>query len=196
MSELTLTARMKEQIVDLVEEQVEKRHAESINLEDAKLIVNGNTTILIVGDEKYVARCKDEEFDLEKAVMALLVKRERYTRGSIKRLMDRAVYQEKKVNYFEKALKGMTKALENSVDILKENCDYVKNLTPVQRYLYDKGYKPGDMFIDCDDALHKITPTRTIEHFWNTAWIGTKANEVTVRYFKRYWEPIRRVYND
>lgn len=64
------------------------------DIDKAKLIVNGDATILIIDDEKYIVKRNDEEFDLEKAVMALIAKREGYTRGFIKRLMNGAIYQD------------------------------------------------------------------------------------------------------
>lgn len=61
-----------------------------------RVIFNKPTTILIVGDKKYIAKAHDEEFDEEKGLLMCLAKASGYTHADIKKLIKSAQRQEKR----------------------------------------------------------------------------------------------------
>lgn len=61
-----------------------------------RVIFNNPTTILIVGDKKYIAKAHDEEFDEEKGLLMCLAKASGYTHANLKALLKGAQRQTKK----------------------------------------------------------------------------------------------------
>lgn len=56
-------------------------------IRDMRVIFNDPTTILIVGDKKYIAKAHDEEFDEEKGLLMCLAKASGYTHANLKSLL-------------------------------------------------------------------------------------------------------------
>lgn len=61
-----------------------------------RVIFNNPTTILIVGNKKYIAKAHDEEFDEEKGLLMCLAKASGYTHANLKALLKNAQHQTKK----------------------------------------------------------------------------------------------------
>lgn len=58
-----------------------------------RVIFNKPTTILIVGDKKYISKAHDEEFDEEKGLLMCLAKASGYTHANLKALLKSAQRQ-------------------------------------------------------------------------------------------------------
>ena len=58
-----------------------------------RVIFNNPTTILLVGDKKYIAKAHDEEFDEEKGLLMCLAKASGYTHANLKALLKDAQRQ-------------------------------------------------------------------------------------------------------
>lgn len=65
-------------------------------ISDMRVIFNDPTTILIVGNKKYISKAHDEEFDEEKGLLMCLAKANGYTHANLKALLKNAQHQTKK----------------------------------------------------------------------------------------------------
>lgn len=61
-----------------------------------RVIFNDPTTILIVGNKKYISKAHDEAFDEEKGLLMCLAKANGYTHANLKSLLKNAQRQTKK----------------------------------------------------------------------------------------------------
>lgn len=61
-----------------------------------RVIFNDPTTILIVGNKKYISKAHDEKFDEEKGLLMCLAKASGYTHANLKKLLANAQRQTKK----------------------------------------------------------------------------------------------------
>ena len=61
-----------------------------------KVIFNGDTTIFIKDDKKYISKVHEEEFDEEKGLLMCIAKSAGYTHSELKRLLKNANRQTNK----------------------------------------------------------------------------------------------------
>ncbi len=65
-------------------------------IDGMRVIFNDPTTILIVGNKKYISKAHDKEFDEEKGLLMCLAKASGYTHANLKALLKNAQHQTKK----------------------------------------------------------------------------------------------------
>ena len=85
-----------------IEKTIEMICSKNISLQDVdtKIIVNGEATILIIGDEKTVVKCTEgEKFDIEKGIAMALLKHAGMTRGDMARLINSVDNQNEKMEH-------------------------------------------------------------------------------------------------
>ena len=61
-----------------------------LNKANKKVIFNGDTTIFIKDDKKYISKVHEEEFDEEKGLLMCIAKSAGYTHSELKRLLKKA----------------------------------------------------------------------------------------------------------
>lgn len=122
------------------------------------LISNQATILFDENGEKYVSKCSNEEFDLEKGIMMCLCKKHGYTYEDIRRLLDNVEFKEVKEEkrkalvgeYIEIVSPEITGGYYKKGDILKVKkafpdeiyCEGIGTHIFDSEYVVLRGYKP------------------------------------------------------